>query len=31
MDFSDIVGFDWDDDNLYKNITKYDVYDMEAE
>lgn len=31
MDFSDIVGFDWDDDNLYKNIAKHDVYDTEAE
>ena len=31
MDFSDIIGFDWDDDNLYKNIVKHDVYDMEAE
>ena len=31
MDFTDIVGFDWDDDNLYKNIEKHDVYDMEAE
>jgi uncharacterized DUF497 family protein len=31
MDFSDIVGFDWDDDNLYKNIAKHDIYDMEAE
>ena len=31
MDFSDITGFDWDDNNLYKNIAKHDVYDTDAE
>ncbi len=31
MDFSDITGFDWDADNVYKNITKHNVYDAEAE
>ena len=31
MDFSDIVGFDWDEDNLYKNIGKHGVFCSEAE
>lgn len=31
MNFSDIIGFDWDDDNFFKNIAKHDVYDTEAE
>ncbi len=30
MDFSHITRFDWDDDNLYKNIGKHDVFDPEA-
>lgn len=31
MDFSRIVGFDWDEDNYYKNIEKHNVFDSEAE
>ena len=31
MDFSNIVGFDWDEDNFYKNIGKHNVFDTEAE
>jgi hypothetical protein len=31
VDFSTITGFDWDDNNLYKNVVKHDVYDTEAE
>lgn len=31
MDFSNIVGFEWDEENLYKNIGKHSVYDTEAE
>lgn len=31
MDFSNITGFDWDDDNFYKNIEKHNVFDTETE
>ena len=31
MDFSNIVGFDWDEDNFYKNIEKHNVFGTEAE
>lgn len=31
MNFSDITGFDWDDNNFYKNVKRHDVYDTEAE
>ena len=31
MDFSNIVGFDWDEDNFYKNIGKHNVFATEAE
>lgn len=31
MAFSNIVGFEWDEENLYKNIGKHSVYDTEAE
>ncbi len=31
MDFSNIIGFDWDDHNLHKNIEKHNVFDTEAE
>lgn len=31
MDFSNIIGFDWDEDNFYKNIGKHNVFDTEAE
>ena len=31
LDFSNIIGFDWDDDNLYKNIDKHNAFDTEAE
>lgn len=31
MDFSNIVGFDWDEDSIYKNIGKHSVLDSEAE
>jgi hypothetical protein len=31
VDFSRIVGFDWDEDNYYKNIEKHNVFDSEAE
>ena len=31
MDFSNIVGFDWDENNFYKNIGKHNVFAAEAE
>ena len=31
MDFSNTVGFDWDEDNFYKNIGKHNVFGSEAE
>ena len=31
MDFSNIVGFDWDEDNFYKNIKKHNVFGSKAE
>jgi len=31
VDFSNIVGFDWDEDNFYKNLEKHNVFDSEAE
>ena len=31
MDFSRIVGFDWDEANFYKNIGKHNVFATEAE
>jgi uncharacterized DUF497 family protein len=31
VDFSNIVGFDWDEDNDCKNIGKHNVFDSEAE
>ncbi len=31
MDFSGINGFEWDEENFYKNIGKHGVYDSEAE
>ena len=31
MDFYNIVGFDWDEENSHKNIGKHNVFDTEAE
>jgi uncharacterized protein len=31
VDFSNIVGFDWDENNFYKNIGKHNVFATEAE
>ena len=31
MEYTECIGFDWDDDNLYKNIAKHAVYGAEIE
>ena len=31
MDLGEIIGFDWDENNIYKNVGKHNVYSSEAE